>query len=123
VLGALLVFGLALLAHGWAALMDGSVVINPRNTAPYTATPNVNPVSFYAFVAFTLTVGALASFLAARMTWEMFFASKVRKAELVHSLSQPIRPHPSSPRMPSWLFWGAILTLILLIVFAAMNVA
>jgi hypothetical protein len=123
VLGALLVLGLALLAHGWVALMDGSVVINPRNSAPYTATPNVNPVSFYAFVAFTLTGGALASFLAAKLTWKMYFASEVQKAGLVHSLSQPIRPDPSSHRIPSWLFWGAILALVSLIAFSAMNAA
>ena len=72
----LLVFGIAMFAHGWFGWAEGSVLVRLKNTPPYIAAPGSSTAtSFYVYTLGFMTVGSLASLGAILLAWSVLFGT------------------------------------------------
>ena len=108
---------IGLLFHGWNTWTEGTVLIRPKNAEAYVAMRGgANEGSFYTYVIGNLAVGALFLLGGFVVTWAIFFsrnsATKVKVLECVNT------PLVRGPRIPTWLFWGAILLFVGMLAYA-----
>ncbi|TXH87100.1 MAG: hypothetical protein E6Q78_15140 [Rhodoferax sp.] len=103
----LLIFGLAIFAHGWLGWTEGSVFIKPKNALPFTATPNANATSFYVYTLGFMAVGLLAVMGGLVLVWALLFGSESRKSTVMAMLAQPVEGR-RIPVISSWFFWVVI---------------
>lgn len=117
----MLVFGIAMFAHGWFGWAEGSVLVRLKNTPPYIAAPGSSTAtSFYVYTLGFMAVGSLASLGAILLAWSVLFASPRQKHEVIRVLNQPIKSR-LRPTIPTWFFWGVIATFISVLVYAAIK--
>lgn len=117
----LLVFGVAMFAHGWFGWAEGSVLVRLKNTPPYIAAPGSSTAtSFYVYTLGFMAVGSLASLGAIFLAWSVLFASPSQKTNVIRVLSQPMKGR-QRPAIPSWLFWGAISAFVSAFIYAAIK--
>lgn len=117
----LLLFGVAMFAHGWVSWSEGSILIRPRHGVPYIATPNdATASSFYAYTIGFMVIGSLASLFAGWLIWLVSCSSPARKEWTINRLSQPLKERDSPP-IPVWFFWGVISAVVSIFVYAALK--
>ena len=117
----LLIFGLAMFAHGWFGWAEGSVLVRLKNSPPYIAAPGSSTAtSFYVYTLGFMAVGSLASLGAIFLAWSVLFASPSQKTKVIRVLSQPMRGS-QRPAIPSFLFWGVISVFVSAFIYAAIK--
>lgn len=117
----LLVFGLAMFAHGWFGWVEGSVLIRLKNSPPYLAVPgSATATSFYVYTLGLMAVGSFASLGAILLAWSVLIASPSQKAKVIRTLSQPMKGRRRTD-IPRWFFWGVIAAFITLFIYAAIK--
>ena len=102
---------IGLLFHGWDAWTEGSVLIRPKNAEAYIAIRGgANEGSFYTYVVSNLAGGALFLLAGLVLTWVAFFSRNfANKAKMLECVNTPLI---RGPRIPTWLFWGAIMFVV-----------
>lgn len=117
----LLVFGVAMFAHGWFGWAEGSVLVRLKNAPPYIATPDSSTAnSFYVYTIGFMAVGSLATLGAIYISWAVLFAPPSKKINIIRVLSQTMKGR-QRPAIPLWFFWGVIFAFVSVFIYAAIK--
>lgn len=117
----LLVFGIAMFAHGWFGWTEGSVLVRLKNAPPYIAAPGSSTAtSFYIYTLGFMAVGCLAILGVVYISWSVLFSSPSNKINVIRALSQPMKGR-QRPAIPLWFFWGVIFAFVSVFIYAAIK--
>ncbi|MHC6050363.1 hypothetical protein ACYT84_01100 [Ralstonia solanacearum] len=108
---------IGLIFHGWDIWTEGTVLIRPKNGDAYVAMRGgASEGAFYTYVISNLAVGALLLLAGLVVTWVAFFPqNSATKAKVLECVNTPLI---RGPRIPTWLFWGAIMFVVGILAYA-----